>query len=428
MDLGAVVAALWRQRWLVLLVFVLEMGAAVGLLVRAPKAYTASATMIVAPKVRVDTSSIDVPALRATIGELAKSTEVLQAAGQRLTPPRTADFLRGRVSASTIGGTVLLQISVTDASPRLAADIANAVALELPDHDPTEGQAFVFRTTEPARVPDTPSSPQYRLVIAAATVLGLGLASGAGLLRDNTQRRVGTAEEAAEATGAAVLARLPRPRNPAAITALDADDPATAALRALRISLEFAAAREPIPVVVVTSAIPDEADGWLAANLAVALAQVQHRTLLVDGNLDTPRTTTVFGGANAGLAEALLGNDLASLALPGPVEGLDVLAAGEAPPNVAELLETRFGELLRTWTAVYDVIVIDAPPVTVSDDARVMAVGGAALLAVPAGRVGPRVLRDVAANLRVVSARIAGVALLGGGDAPSKKRRRSHRA
>jgi Mrp family chromosome partitioning ATPase len=301
--------------------------------------------------------------------------------------------------------------------------MANAVVAELPDHDPSEGQAFVFRTIEPATPPTDPSSPQTRLVLAAAVVLGGGLAVGAGLLRDNTQRRVGTPEEAAELTGASVLARLPRPRDASAVTALDADDPATAALRALRISLEFAAARDPIPVVVVTSAVPDDSDGWLAPNLAVALAQVGHNTLLVDGNLDAPRRRGVLAEvAGPGLAEALAGADVEPLVRPGPVEGLSLLGAGDAPPNVAELVETRFGELLRTWTQRWDVLVIDAPPVTVSDDARVMAVGGAALLAVPAGRVGPRALREVAASLRVVSARVAGLVLVGG-DAPARRRK-----
>ncbi|HEU0130582.1 MAG TPA: CpsD/CapB family tyrosine-protein kinase [Mycobacteriales bacterium] len=428
MDVGAILGALWRQRWLVLLVFLVEVGAAVGLLSRAPRTYTAHATMVVAPKVKVDSTEIDIPSLRATMGELASSTAVLDGASRRLTPSRPVDYLRGRVSASTVGGTVLLRISVDDANPRLAAAIANAVAAELPFHDPTAGQAFVFTVIEPARPPSAPSSPQTRLVLAAAVVLGAALATGAGLLRDNTQRRVATAEEAAELTGSAVLARLPRPRDPKAVTALDADDPATAALRALRISLEFAAARDPIPVVVVTSAVPDDTEPWLATNLAVALAQVQHRTLLVDGNLDEPRTTPVFAGTGPnGLAQALLGADLDALVHPGPVEGLSVLGAGEAPSDVAELLETRFGELLRTWTSRYDVVVIDAPPVTVSDDARVMAVGGAALLSVPAGRVAPRVLRDVAASLRVVSARVAGLVLVGGEAAATNRRRRRRR-
>jgi succinoglycan biosynthesis transport protein ExoP len=424
MDVAALGAALWRQRWLFVLVFLVEMGAATALLVTSPHSYTASTTMLVAPKVKVDTTAIDVPALRATIAELARSSDVLVGAARRVSPPLTVEYLRGRVTASPVGGTVLLRISATDPSPVRAAAIANAVAAELPEHDPTEGQAFVFRTTEPATPPTVPSSPQTKLVLAAATVLGLGLAVGAGLLRDNAQRRVGTAEDAAEITGSAVLARLPRPRDPGAITALDVDDPATQALRALRISLEFAAARDPIPVIVVTSAVPDDSAGWLAANLAVALAQVQHRTLLVDGNLEAPRATPVFAeSGGAGLGEALLGASIDDLVRPGPVEGLSVLGAGDVPPNVAELLETRFGELLRGWTVRYDVVVIDAPPVTFSDDARVMAVGGAALLAVPAGRVAPRVLRDAAASLRVVSARVAGLVLVGG-DAPARRRKR----
>lgn len=422
MDLRDILAALSRQKWLAFAVLVVEVGAVLGFLAVAPRQYTATASVTATPVLGggAEGSGI-VHQLLATIGEVVHSSDVLAGARSRLTPQPSLSAMRESVSGEAVTGTLIIRIHAVDTSPRRAADIANAVAAELPSHDPSGGQ-IDYRTIETARPPDTASSPNTRLVLPLGVVLGVVLGAAAALLRDNAVRRVGTADEVQDAVGAPVLARVPRPRDVARAGALDPESGEAAAFRALRIALEFAAARDPLPALVVTSVVPDETDGWLATNLAIALAQVQHNVLLVDGNLAAPRA-----GEGPGLAEVLNGADLEPLLQAGPVPGLRVLRAGDATGDVAELVETRFGEALLRWTAMFDVVVVDAPAVTVSDDARVMAVAGAVVLTIPVGRVSPRTLRDAAASLRVVSSRIAGTVLVGGAPtgaaAPSRSRR-----
>jgi Mrp family chromosome partitioning ATPase len=414
-DVRDLLAVIWRRKLLVLVVLVLELGATFAFLVTAPRKYTATATIAVSPKPELINSPGNFTTLQATVGQLAKSSDVLEGALGRTTAHRSIASLRENVSGSLVQGTVLVRIKVVDQVPRDAAAIADAVAHELPLHDPSGG-LFTFSQVESSRVPTVPTSPKVKLILAIGMVLGVALATASALLRDNATRRVETADDVQDLTGAAVLARVPRPRDPSGVAALGADAGSAAAFRALRIALEFVAARDPLPAIVVASAIPDEIEGWLAVNLAVALAQVQHRVLLVDGNLAAPGRHPVLDQPGAtGLVDLLRGEEVKDAIQPGPVDGLYVLPAGSvAGAATAELVETRFGEQMLGWVREYDVVVVDAPAVTLSDDARIMAVVGALLLAVPLGRVAPRTLREVSASLRAVSSRVAGAVLVGG--------------
>jgi succinoglycan biosynthesis transport protein ExoP len=414
-DVRELLAVLWRRKVLFLVVLVLELGATVGFLATTPKKYTATATVAVSPKPSLINSPGNFTTLQATVGQLAKSTDVLSGALARTTVRRSLTALRENVSGSLVQGTVLIRIKVVDTVPADAARLADAVANELPQHDPSGG-LFTYSQVESARIPEIPSAPKVKLILAIGIVLGVALATAAALLRDNATRRVDAAEDVLELTGAAVLARVPRPRDATGIAALDNDAGSAAAFRALRIALEFVAARDPLPAIVVASAVRDDTEGWLAVNLAVSLAQVQHRVLLVDGNLGSPGRHPLLDRPGApGLVELLRGDAVADAIQQGPVPGLFVLPAGSAGgAPTAELVETRFGERMLGWVREYDVVVVDAPAVTASDDARIMAVVGALLLTVPVGRVAPRTLREVSASLRAVSSRVAGAVLVGG--------------
>ena len=414
MDLRTLLEAIWRRKALALLVLVVDLAATAFFLATAPREYTAEATMSAAPTEKVLQGVGTVETLQATIAQLASTPEVLSKVANNIPARRNVRTLRENVSGSLIPGTVLIRVKAVDSDPEIAAAIANAVVAQLPSHDPSAG-VFVFATVERAVPPTAPSAPNVRLVIGVGAILGLALAVGAALLRDNAARRVDTADEVQNATGAAVLTRVPRPRDTTGVVGVGPDQPGGASFRALRIALEFVAARDPLPALVVTSAVPDDTEGWLAANLAVALAQVQHRVLLVDGSLYQPGRHPLLEAPGApGLAEVLQGEETEPLVRTGPVPGLYVLPAGQVSDDAAQLVETRFGELLLGWSRSFDVVVVDAPAVSVSDDARVMSVAGAVLLTVPAGRVAPRTLRDAAASLRVVNARVAGAVLVGG--------------
>jgi receptor protein-tyrosine kinase len=115
----------------------------------------------------------------------------------------------------------------------------------------------------------------------------------------------------------------------------------------------------------------------LAANLAVAFAQLGERTLLLDANFRRPAQHMLFGmNADAGLTEVLLGrcNVEKAVVSIAQLNGLAVLCAGPLPPNPHELLSSRGLQfLLDMAREIFDVVIIDSPPVLEYADAQMIA-------------------------------------------------------
>jgi receptor protein-tyrosine kinase len=129
----------------------------------------------------------------------------------------------------------------------------------------------------------------------------------------------------------------------------------------------------------ILSACAGEGRSQLAAELAIAFAQLGSRTLLVDADLRRPRQHLLFGADNSlGLAQALV--DGSSPRLYG-IEGLPQMAllpSGVLPPNPLELLSgNRFERAVTEWRRSYEFVVIDTPPVSkFSDGPAVASVAG----------------------------------------------------
>ena len=414
MNLRSFGAALWRRRAVGLLVLAVELAALFAWLAVAPRRYTAVATVAAPPQQTLASSSVNFDQLLGTLAKVVGSRPLLQQVAGALPVRRSVRTLQDEVSGSVVTGTVLVQISVVDGSPSAAAQIANAVAAALPQFDPSGGY-FTFVDTERATPPASYSAPQVPIIVLAGVVVGLVLAIVAAVVRDRVARTVETPEELAEATGAAVLGVIPRP---AGIRSLPAGEPGSAqfaSLRAMRVALEFASSDEPTRVLVVSSVGPDPWGGWLEANLAVALADVGHRVLLIDANRTARRRHEVLDGAGApGFYDMLSGvAALDAVAIEGPVENVTVVPVGHADDAAPSLLEMRFHRLLDDIDEKYDVVLIHAAPTTESDDARIMAIDGAALLAVPHRRSRRRTVERAAAELRQFRIRVAGAALVG---------------
>jgi Mrp family chromosome partitioning ATPase len=227
---------------------------------------------------------------------------------------------------------------------------------------------------------------------------------------------VDTVDEATRSTGVPVLGVLPVPTDLAAVPAVAADTCESQALRALRIALEFASREQPTRCLVVAPAGPNGWGGWLEVNLAVSLAAVGHRVLLIDAvRGDSRRHPALDVPDSAGLYDLLAGPvSLDGAVVNSPVEGVSIVPLANAELAAPSLLEMRFRSLLAEIDEKYDVILVHAPAVTESDDAPIMAIGAGLLLTVPVGQVKPSVLEQAATRLREVRIRVVGSVLLGG--------------
>jgi protein-tyrosine kinase len=173
--------------------------------------------------------------------------------------------------------------------------------------------------------------------------------------------------------------------------------------------------REPRRALAVIS--PDSHDGktYFSANLAVSLAQLGGRTLVVDADMRGPRLHEVFALDNrTGLSGILSGRAEEKVIQKAPgMDNLFVLPVGTIPPNPVELVERpAFGLLMRELTAKFNHVVVDTPAAMYGTDAAVIAARCGAALVIArknATRVGA--LQDLLVSLGVDPARLAGVVM-----------------
>lgn len=187
------------------------------------------------------------------------------------------------------------------------------------------------------------------------------------------------------------------------------------ALRALRTQLLLRWFNLGHKHLAVVATNPGEGCSNLAANLAVVFSQLGERTLLIDGNLRTPRQHLIFNlGNRAGLSEILAGRaDTGSIVRISQLRELSVLTAGAMPPNPTELIGGgKLAALLQTLGGQYDVILIDTPPATQSGDAQnIASLAGGALLVARKGYAKLREIDFLKAALNGADTPIVGAAM-----------------
>ena len=219
-----------------------------------------------------------------------------------------------------------------------------------------------------------PKFQQFALAICAALLLGLA----APIVRESLDQHVKTAPDLEKHLATRCLTMVPvadvgPSGSPGLVTA-----EATAfneAFRRLRTSLLLHQSASGSTRLVVTSAAPREGKSLVASNLAVSLAHMNQRVLLVEGDLRRPQVHAIVGvPAFPGLADLLIGEAaVAEVIRPTGIPNLSVLPCGVKRAGTSELLSsTRLSVLLSQVDQTFDWIVFDSPPLGPVADACVI--------------------------------------------------------
>lgn len=189
--------------------------------------------------------------------------------------------------------------------------------------------------------------------------------------------------------------------------------PIAEAFRMLRTNLEFSGIDRPLRVVLVTSVSPSEGKTTVAANLAAIFAQGGKQTVLIDADLRRPSIHRLFGVSNRkGLSELFLHGLSVQQVLRSwdGNEKLHLITSGSLPPNPAELLASeRMKQILNELGAIADLVVIDAPPMLVSDTQILASRCDGVLIVAEPGRSRMDALAAAVEQLKRVNARLLGI-------------------
>jgi tyrosine-protein kinase len=418
-----------RDRWLlVVLGLILGLGGGGAFAFLSTPQFAASATFFISTPT---TSGLD--ASQAYQGSLLSAQKIKSytelATGPRLRQ-RVSDELRsyvapGVISATAQPDTVLLTLTAADRSPQRAQTIAAFAArdfaalvaeVEKPagNGDPT----VIARTVQSPQLPKSPISPEPVRDLLLGALLGLLAGVAMAMARHSLDRSVKSAGVLAQIVNAPVLGTTAYDsavRSRPLIVHDQPRAPLAEAFRQVRTNLQYVDLDHSKKLIVITSPLPEEGKTTTACNLAIVLAKVGRKVLLVEADLRRPRAAEYLGLENAvGLTSVLTGTATLDEVLQPWSDGLlDFLGAGPLPPNPSELLASRqMRSLLDEMNYRYDVVLLDTPPTLPVTDAAVLAAQcHGALLVVRHGKATTEQAKASAETLHKVSATLLGAVM-----------------
>ncbi|MCB9396217.1 MAG: polysaccharide biosynthesis tyrosine autokinase [Acidobacteria bacterium] len=240
---------------------------------------------------------------------------------------------------------------------------------------------------EDAAMPGGPISPSLKRYTVFGAMGGLALAIALIFLLEVTDRKIHNSETLEKLSGLPTLATIPRAleldksldsmemrKQVAFFTHLKPTSPFAETYRHLRTNILLSKTGVN-KVFLVTSSVSGEGKTISSSNLAIALAQLDKKVLLVDCDLRRPKLHKLFNLPNKiGLVNYLISSDLVRIkGTATQVPNLFLLSSGPLPPNPAELVSApRMAELVGQLKLDFDYIVIDSSPILAVTDACVL--------------------------------------------------------
>ncbi|MBP0940992.1 polysaccharide biosynthesis tyrosine autokinase [Pseudomonas alliivorans] len=263
---------------------------------------------------------------------------------------------------------------------------------------------------------ERPVKPMKTLVVLLATLVGALVAVTIIFVRQAFYRGVESAE-VIENSGMPVYASLPysrqqdrlekttkgggAPKESRLLSVAAPNELAIESLRSLRTSLHFAMLEARNNVLMISSPSPGAGKSFVSSNLAAIIAQTGKRVLLIDADMRKGYLHRIFGlqpkhGLSDTLAARLKCTEVINHT---QIRHLDFISCGFAAPNPSELLmHDNFNKMLTELSPLYDLILVDTPPILAVTDATL--VGRQAGTCLLVARFGITTLKEIEACKR----------------------------
>jgi len=248
-----------------------------------------------------------------------------------------------------------------------------------------------------ATVPQEPIASRKSLILVSGVLLGSLLAIATALILAAQDKSIRTIEEAKDLFEVSLLGVIPnhitskktrrsnlradswlRHNSNQSVAAIFVQDnpnsPISAAYRMLQAQLMFLSANQDLKTIVVSSSVPKEGKSTVCANLAVTMARLGRKVLLVDADLYSPVQHQIWHLSHqVGLSNAVLNHTEFRIAIKEVMVNLDVLPSGVIPLDLMAVSDAdRLASLIEKLSPNYDVILIDTPALTVAADALIL--------------------------------------------------------
>ncbi|MBD2184942.1 GumC family protein [Aerosakkonema funiforme] len=248
------------------------------------------------------------------------------------------------------------------------------------------------RIIQAALVPQEPLASRKSSSIVTGVLLGGMFSIATALILEAADKSIRTVEEVRDLFGFSLLGAIPFDKKYKKISKLARkqslqkhldlqqsvldivvseapDSPVSTAYRMLQTNLYFLNSDRDLKIIVVTSSLPKEGKSTVCANLAVAMAQMGRRVLLVDADALNPRSHQVSELSDRGLGNVLVGQEQI-ITTAQVMVNLEVLTCESLATNSTAVMDSPgIASLINKFSAKYDLTIVDAPSLKVSTDA-----------------------------------------------------------
>lgn len=226
-----------------------------------------------------------------------------------------------------------------------------------------------------AQIPSARISPNRTLISSSSIILGILVGVIIIILRYLFHNKISSLEEIEKYTSAARLGIVPQYKNkvPVSMMLVDKNPKSmiSEAFRLIRSNLQFIASETGPKLIAVTSTISGEGKTFMAINLGGVIAFSGKKVIILDLDMRKPKIHLGFGIENTkGMSTILIGkNSIEECVNKSSLESLHFITAGPVPPNPSELIiSPNLNKLLEDLKQIYDIIIIDTPPVGIVTD------------------------------------------------------------
>ena len=267
-----------------------------------------------------------------------------------------------------------------------------------------------------AIVPAAPFSPNLNSSLIRAFILSLALGIAIAFILNYLDDTIRTSDDIKKKLGLNAVGVIPKVKGRAAAMTSALENPRSpfseaffSARTAIALSTHLGAPRS----IAVTSTRTGEGKSTGAIALGLSFARGGQKVLVIDADMRKP---TIVAGADqtTGLHGILANEDpWDEQVVSSVVDQLDMLPCGSIPDSPAELLASnRFVYLLEDVTSVYDVVIVDSPPVLAFADAPIISSRcEASLVMIESGRVRKNAVTRTLERMLFANANIIGAVL-----------------
>ncbi|MDF1548984.1 MAG: polysaccharide biosynthesis tyrosine autokinase [Bacteroidales bacterium] len=215
-------------------------------------------------------------------------------------------------------------------------------------------------------------APNKKIILLAALFLGLMIPIGVIVISFNFNDSIFDKREVEKLSNFPIIGTIARNDKRSMLPILDAPKSMIAeSFRSVRTSLQFFQKGLPKQKILVTSSMSGEGKTFIALNLAAAFSYYGKKTLLLEFDLRNPKIAEYMSlDGIKGLSSYLI-NDarLEDIIQKSHMKNLDIIPAGEVPPNPVELIASdNTQNLIEILQSIYEYIVIDSPPIGMVTD------------------------------------------------------------